>query len=80
MLATILKALGALGSIAGLLRTLATGLMGLFVFRKGEEAQQGKDKDAEIQVAKDLAESHARNDAAGDDALRDKLRNPGSYG
>jgi hypothetical protein len=50
MLASILKALGALGSIAGLLRALATGFMGLFIFRKGAEAQAAQDTAADNRV------------------------------
>ena len=76
MLAAILRALGALGSIAGLLRTLATGLMGLFVFRKGEEAQQARDTAADNAMLQAEAKAAIEAPKTTDETV-DRLRKAG---
>lgn len=73
MFATVLKALGALGSIASLLKTLLTDLMGLFIFRKGEEAQAAKDTQATLKDAEDAQKTDAAVDRLGDAELDERL-------
>lgn len=74
MLVAILKPLGAL--IAGLLRMLATGFMGLFIFKKGEEAQAARDTAADNRTLQAEAEAAIDAPKTTDETI-DRLRKAG---